>query len=71
MDDSEMAARTQKIPAKTVKAKVRYELLNAIRSNQNRTAFLLIILIGLYYFTVYGLRALRAILIASIKMLNK
>ena len=66
-----MAARTQKIPAKNVKAKVRFELLKAIRSNQNKTAFLLIVLIGLYYFTVYGLRALRAILIASIKMLNK
>ena len=66
-----MAARTQKIPAKNVKAKVRFELLKAIRSNQNKTAFLLIVLIGLYYFAVYGLRALGAILIASIKMLNK
>ena len=66
-----MAARTQKIPAKTVKAKVRYELLRAIQSNQKKTAFLLVILIGLYYFTVYGLRALRAIIIASVKMLNK
>ena len=60
MDDSEMAARTQKIPANNVKSKVRYELLRAIQSNQKRSAFLLIILIGLYYFTVYGLRALRA-----------